>query len=49
MYETPILEGPVELYETPLVVDIDLSAGVELGDLGCVTGGSSGGPLDDNP
>lgn len=35
MYETPILDGPAELYETPLLVDVnDSVAGI------CLTAGS---------
>ena len=36
-YETPILEGPAELYETPLLLDVQDLAGCNWG---CVTSGS---------
>ncbi len=39
-YETPILEAPVDLYETPLLVDLDEATAFDIGDIGCATGGS---------
>ncbi len=40
-YEKPVLEGPMDLYETPLLVNVDqTTAGIEIGDIGCMTGGS---------
>ena len=36
-YEAPILEGPAELYETPLLLDVQDLAGCNWG---CVTSGS---------
>ncbi|HEX4953127.1 MAG TPA: hypothetical protein VF017_07005 [Thermoanaerobaculia bacterium] len=42
-YQRPILEGPIDLYQTPMLVDIDEAAAealdIDIG--GCNTSGSS--------
>lgn len=48
-YETPILDGPVAMYETPTLVDLEVEAANEAGG-GCSTSGFWGcGALDDAP
>ena len=39
-YEAPVLEGPAEMYETPLLLDVQDLAGCNWG---CVTSGSRDG------
>lgn len=40
-YETPVLEGPAELYESPVLLEVgDAVAGV------CITGGSCDGEVE---
>ncbi|HEX4953126.1 MAG TPA: hypothetical protein VF017_07000 [Thermoanaerobaculia bacterium] len=38
-YETPLLQGPMELYEAPLLVDIDAAGQEVQATGGCSTGG----------
>ena len=39
-YETPILAGPEVPYESPLLVDVDRVAAIEICDIGSDTRGS---------
>lgn len=40
-YETPHLIGPTDVYETPLLLDVEEAASC---DWGCITGGDSPAP-----